>query len=128
MAFKMKSPWLKKELKKMKPKTIADQSSYGATYSTKGGTSTGRAHEYGEQDTVKGSLREATSSGRRRVPGARFSKPSKKDGYYDMVDKKSKKGLHSRDKAGGAVPTGKKSKGEQRRLDREKKRMNKKTK
>ena len=123
MAFKMKGPWLKKELKKMKPKTIADQSKSEAMYR---GASTGRAHEYGEQDKVEGTLREATSSGRRKVPGARFSKHDKKDGYYDITDKKSKEGLHSRDKAGGAVPTGKKSKGEQKRLDREKKRMNKK--
>ena len=128
MAFKMKGPWLKKELKKMKPKTIADQSRYQSTYHGKGGTSTGRASEYAEQDTVEGTLREATSSGRRKVPGARFSKHYEKEGYYDKIDKKSKKELHSRDQVGGGgvVPTGKKSKGEQRRLDREKKRMDKK--
>lgn len=104
MAFKMKpfsgfksSGDPKKQMVKMKPKTIADQSRYQSTYHGKGGTSTGRAHEYGEQDTVEGSLREATSSGGRRVPGARFSKYYEKGGYYDIIDKKSKKGLHSKD-------------------------------
>ncbi len=113
------------KMKKIKKKTIADQSRYQAMDFTKGGKSTGRAQEYGEGRTVKGTLREATSSGRRNIFGA-IRKNVKKDGFYDIMDKKSKKGLHSRDKAGGSIPMGKKSKGEKRRLKREDKRMTRK--
>ena len=87
------------KMKKMKKKTIADQSRYQAMDYTKGGKSTGRAHHYGDGNTVRGTLREATSSGdRRNIYGK--GGPVKKNGYYDIMDKKDREGLHSRDKAG----------------------------
>lgn len=141
MAFKMKgnpmqrnfgigSPMNKNGNKKpdpapepLKPRTIADQSSYDAM--TRGSKAAENASARGERGTVEGTLRGATSA--KRLPNAVRGIPEKfgKRGYYDDLDDKERRGLRT---GGASISTGEKSKKETRRSKRERASMDRKAK
>tara|TARA_R100000278_G_scaffold64674_1_gene51993 strand:+ start:128 stop:541 length:414 start_codon:yes stop_codon:yes gene_type:complete len=132
MAFKMAgwSPYTKNGDKKpdpapepLKPRTIADQSSYDAM--TRGSKAAENAIRRGEGGTVEGTLRGATSA--KQLPNAVRGIPEKvgKRGYYDILDDKERRGLNT---GGASISTGEKSKKETRRSKRERASMDRKAK
>ena len=132
MAFKMAgwSPYTKNGDEKpdpapepLKPRTIADQSSYDAM--TRGSKAAENAMTRGEGGTVEGTLRGATSA--KRLPNAVRGRQEKwgKRGYYDVLDDKESRGLHT---GGASISTGEKSKKEKRRSKRERASMDRKAK